>query len=168
METTHWHLLLNHFPIIGTVIGTLILISGYLLKNNPVVKQTAMGVFIFSALAAIPAYLTGEGAEELVEKIPGVTEQIMDTHEDQAIIFLIAVLILGGLALITLVSSYLKSKAAAALYMVVLAASVGICFLAKQTGTTGGEIRHTEIRSGFTDDGKYVIEQNHDQEKEDD
>jgi hypothetical protein len=28
--------------------------------------------------------------------------------------------------------------------------AIGVLFFAKQTGTTGGEIRHTEIRNGNT------------------
>ena len=36
MNDAHLHLLVNHFPIIGTVFGLGVLISGILLKNNSV------------------------------------------------------------------------------------------------------------------------------------
>jgi hypothetical protein len=36
------------------------------------------------------------------------------------------------------------------LSFVILALSLVVLFLGKQTGTSGGEIRHTEIRSGQT------------------
>jgi hypothetical protein len=57
MNTVHWHLLLNHLPIIGGIIGMGILVAGFVLKNNPIVKRTALGVFVFSAVFAIPAFL---------------------------------------------------------------------------------------------------------------
>jgi len=168
MNAAHWHLLLNHLPIIGTVLGTLVLISGYLLRNNSAVKLTALGIFTFSALMAIPAYLTGEGAEELVEKMPGVNEQIIEVHEDLGKYFLIVVLILGALALVTFISNYLKSKMTAALYILVFAVSLGTCILAKQVGTNGGEVRHTEIRSGNVSQDVNATEQNTAGNKDDD
>ncbi|MBL6447694.1 hypothetical protein JMN32_15355 [Fulvivirga sp. 29W222] len=151
MNAAHWHLLLNHLPIVGTVIGTLILISGYLIKNNDTIKQTALGVLFFSSLTVIPTYFTGEGAEEIVEEIPGVTEGIIEVHEGFGKIFLLIVLILGALSLATLLSALFKAKMVSLLYIMVLILSVGTCILAKQVGTSGGEIRHTEIRSGNID-----------------
>lgn len=146
MDTAHWHLLLNHLPLVGTIIGTLILIAGFLFKNNPTIKQTSLGVLIFSSLSAIPAYLTGEGAEELVEKLPGVSEMYIETHEDLGKLFLIIMLLLGGLSLVTLLASRFKTKFASALFILVLVLSIGACVFAKTVGTSGGEIRHTEIR----------------------
>lgn len=150
MNTAQWHLLLNHLPMIGTVVGTLILIAGFLLKNNETIKQTALGVFVFSALAAIPSFLTGEGAEELAEKLPGVSETFIETHEDLAKLFLIVMLLLGGLSLLTLWASMFKRKFASALFFLVLFLAIGTCVFAKQVGTSGGEIRHTEIRNGYS------------------
>ncbi|MHB1277684.1 MAG: hypothetical protein ACYC1Q_04735 [Bacteroidia bacterium] len=133
--------------MIGTVIGTLILIAGFVLKNNPTIKQTALGVLIFSALTAIPAYLTGEGAEDLVEKLPGVTETNIESHEDLGKIFLIIMLLLGSLSLVTFLAKLFKAKFSSALYILVLIFSIGTSVFAKTVGTSGGEIRHTEIRS---------------------
>lgn len=147
MNTAHWHLLLNHLPVIGTITGTVILIAGFVLKNNPTIKRTALGVLIFSALFAIPAYLTGEGSEELVENLPGVNENIIETHENLANTFLIAISILGAWSLVTFVADWMKSKATHLLYIVILLGAVGTSIFTKQMATSGGEIRHTEIRA---------------------
>jgi uncharacterized membrane protein len=147
MNTAHWHLLLNHLPIVGTVIGTLIIAAGFILKNNPIIKQTGLGVLVFSALCAIPAYLTGEGAEEIAEKLPGVSEIIMEDHEDLGKLFLILSASLGLLALLTFISDRMKAKLASTMYVFVLMAGLGLSVVAKQVGTSGGEVRHTEIRS---------------------
>lgn len=166
MNTAHWHLALNHLPIIGLVIGLLVLITGFFLKNNTI-KQTALGIFVFAAITAIPTFLTGEGAEELVENMPGVSETIIESHASLGEVFLIAILILGLFSLVNLVLSILKSKTAFAMYIVVLIASIGVSVLAKQVGTSGGEIRHTEIRSSFVNQNGSTFEEQNKNSKED-
>lgn len=168
MNTAHWHLLLNHLPIVGTIIGTLILVAGFIFKNNSTIKQTALGVFVFSALCAIPAYLTGEGAEEVVEKLPGVTENIIESHEDLGKIFLIVVGTLGMLSLVTFFSERFKSKAASVLYVAILITALGTSVFAKQVGTSGGEIRHTEIGSNASQQIGSPTELKNEGEKDDD
>jgi len=68
MNGAHFHLVVNHLPIVGLLIGILILITGLALKKVDI-QLTALGVFIFSAVSSIVAFNTGEGAEEVVEKI---------------------------------------------------------------------------------------------------
>ena len=150
MNTAHWHMLLNHLPMVGIIVGTLILAAGFVFKNQPAVKITALGVFVFAALMAIPSYLTGEGAEEIAEKLPGVTEGFIENHEDLGKIFLILTESLGVLALVTFLFLRLKSKLAPVLLGLVFITAVGTSIIAKQVGTSGGQVRHTEIRNGNT------------------
>lgn len=149
MNQAHLHLLFNHLPILGTLFGILILAGGFLLKNNTV-KRTALGIFVLSALCAIPAYLTGEGAEEIVEGLPGVSENLMEAHEDLANIFLWMVGALGLFSLATFYADFKSKKIAATLYALTLVAAIGTMVFAQRVGSSGGEIRHTEIRSGAT------------------
>lgn len=149
MNQAHLHLLLNHLPILGTLFGLLILTGGFFLKNNTV-KRTALGMFAFAALCAIPAYLTGEGAEEVAENLPGVSETLMETHEELANIFLWVVGALGLLSLATWYADLKSKKIAPLLFSLTLVAALGTMVFAQRVGTSGGEIRHTEIRSGAT------------------
>lgn len=146
MNDAHLHLVLNHFPIIGTILGLGILITGIILKNNTV-KSTAYVLFVVSAIFAAFSMGTGEGAEELVEDMPSVGKQIIHEHEEMAEKLAIVLYSLGVIALIGLFMNY-KSKPNARFvsYIAVLVAVIGV-FFAQQTGTTGGEIRHTEIRA---------------------
>jgi hypothetical protein len=147
MNQASVHLLLNHVPIIGTVIGMLVMIAGFIFKNV-YVKRTALGIFILASLAAIPVFLTGEGAEDAVEKLPGVSKSIAENHEDLALIF---IWILGGIGVLSIISfatDLMNLQFGKYLYIIILIISVGAVGMAKQVGTTGGEIRHTEIRSG--------------------
>jgi hypothetical protein len=149
MNQAHLHLLLNHLPILGSLFGILTLIAGFLLKNE-MVKRTALGLFALAAITAIPAYLTGEGAEEVVESLPGVTENLIEAHEDMANIFLWVVGALGLLSLATLVADLKAQKITSVMYGITFVAAIAAMGLAARVGVTGGEIRHTEIRTDVT------------------
>ena len=145
MNDAHLHLILNHFPIVGTAIGLLVLIVGYLIKNQQV-KATSLGIFIFSALAAIAANYTGDGAEEIVEKIPEISKSLIHDHEEYAEQFFTLSLILGGVALITLFLQIKRIGLATYGYILVIILTISSLVSAYYVGVSGGEIRHTEIR----------------------
>ena len=62
MDATHLHLILTHFPIVGTIIGIGILAYGQFAKNDAI-KKVALVTFILMAILTIPVFLTGEEAE---------------------------------------------------------------------------------------------------------
>jgi uncharacterized membrane protein len=142
-------MIVNHFPIIGTIFGLGILISGMILKNNSV-KNTAYVLFIVAAIFAAFSMGTGEGAEELVEDMPTVGKQIIHEHEEMAEKLAVVLYVLGIISLGGLILSYLKNAKTRMLSYVALVVAVVGVFFAQQTGTTGGEIRHTEIRTNAT------------------
>jgi uncharacterized membrane protein len=145
MNDAHLHMVVNHFPIIGTILGLGILITGIILKNNSV-KNTAYVLFIVAAIFAAFSMGTGEGAEEMVEDMPTVGKQIIHEHEEMAEKLAIVLYVLGVISLAGLILSYLKNAKATLLSYVALVVAVVGVFFAQQTGTTGGEVRHTEIR----------------------
>jgi uncharacterized membrane protein len=146
MNDAHLHLLVNHFPIIGTIFGLGILIFGLLLKNNSV-KNTAYLLFIVAAIFTAFSMATGEGAEELVEDLPSIGKQIIHEHEEIAEKFAIIIYVTGFLGLLSFYTSIKKHKLARTFSLITLALAMLAAVLAKSVGTTGGEIRHTEIRA---------------------
>ena len=62
MDATHLHLLLNHFPIVGTLLGVGVMLYGYIVGSEQV-KKAALWLWAAMALVAIPVFLTGEPAE---------------------------------------------------------------------------------------------------------
>ncbi len=146
MNEAHWHLVLNHLPIIVPMIGLLVMLGGHIFQGEAV-KRTAYFIFIFGALATIPAFATGEGAEETIENIPGISEQLIKTHEEMADTFAILSYLLGAISLLGLWANLQKKSFANLLSFATMIFCVVVLFFAKQTGTTGGEIRHTEIRT---------------------
>lgn len=147
MNGAHWHLVVNHLPIIFPIVGVIVMITGFISKSEAV-KRTAFMIFIFGALAAKTAMSTGESAEEVVEKINGVTENYIENHEETAETFAILGYFLGGISLFGLWASFKQKSFSTIISIATLIFAFVVLFFAKQTGTTGGEIRHTEIRSG--------------------
>ena len=106
-------------------------------------------IVTFSAAAIFAAFSmgTGEGAEELVEKMPNVGKQIIHEHEELAEKLALVLYTLGVISLLGLYTNFknhIKSKLIS--YLALAIAAVGV-FLAQQVGTSGGEVRHTEIRT---------------------
>ena len=81
MTDAHYHLIFNHFPIIGTILGFGILVFGILFKNNSV-KNTAYSLFIVAAVFAALSMFTGEDAEKAVENMPNIGLHIIHEHEE--------------------------------------------------------------------------------------
>ena len=149
MNDAHLHMVVNHFPIIGTIFGLGILIAGIFMKNT-VIKNVAYILFVVAAIFAAVSMTTGEGAEEIAENLPSVTDQIIHEHEEMAEKLALVLYALGVISLLGLYLNFKNNtKAAAVSYIALVVAVIGV-FLGKQTGTTGGEVRHTEIRATAT------------------
>ena len=147
MNQAHLHLLITHLPVFGSIIGALVLIYGLWTKSNHT-KNAAYFIFILSAIGAGIAYLTGEGAEDAVEHLQGVTESLIEIHEDAAMYALISLIVLGGMSLIALVVSRFKIPFAKSTSTIILLFSLVSFGLVARTGYLGGQIRHTEIATG--------------------
>ncbi len=146
MDSTHLHLLLNHFPIIGTLIGVLVLAYGLLTKSRAV-QLVACYLLIAMTVVAYPVMETGEGAEDTVEKLAGVSKTIMHNHEEAAEVAFWVMIAGGVLALIAVVLHFLgNTMFTIAIAATLIASATAFGFMAR-TGYIGGQIRHTEIHS---------------------
>ncbi len=145
MNASQIHLALNHVPLFFSIIGGLVLIYGFIRKNESI-KILSLYFMIVAALFTIPVYLTGEGTEEMVEKLPGVSEGMIEEHEEMAKIGLIIIIITGITALGALVLKKRESllKPVLILSAVLSFATFGVL---AQTAHLGGQIRHSEIRN---------------------
>lgn len=145
MNDAHLHMVLNHFPIVGSIFGVVILIAGMILKNNSV-KNTAYILFIVSAIFAAFSMGTGDGAEEMVEDMPNIGKQIIHEHEEIAEKFALVLYLLAAISLAGLIMNIKNhSKAKFVSFVAAIIAIIAVV-LSTQVGTSGGEIRHTEIR----------------------
>jgi hypothetical protein len=126
---------------------------------------------MIAALFTIPVYLTGEGTEETVEKLPGVSGGLIESHEEMAKIGLIIIIITGVAALITLSIKKKPSLLKPSLILCAFLTFISFGIMA-QTAHLGGQIRHTEIRNGavvsIENDAGEIKEKNKEPENKDD
>lgn len=146
MNTVHLHLLLNHLPVVGTVIGTLLLAVA-LVRRSDELGRTSLGLFALLGLVAVAVYLTGEPAEDAVEKLPGISDGLIDRHQDAALIATIVVGVIGAFALGSLLI-YRRRTLPRWVTLLGFAAALVASSTMAYTANLGGQIRHTEIRSG--------------------
>lgn len=102
-------------------------------------------LLIISALSAGLAYITGEDADNAVNNIQGIAKQMIQQHEDTALIALVSLIMLGAAAITSIVLTSTESVYTGLAARI----TVGICFasfaLVAYTGYLGGTIRHTEL-----------------------
>ncbi|MBL0105292.1 MAG: hypothetical protein IPP51_16865 [Bacteroidetes bacterium] len=147
MNQAHVHLLFNHLPIFGSILAAIVLAYG--MKTKSLQTQNASFlVMIISAIGAAITQLTGEGAEEVVENLQGVSKQMIEEHEEMAAISFGAMILLGVLSIIAMFLSSRKSTSLPILAKVILVISVISFGLLARTGNSGGKIRHSEFNSG--------------------
>lgn len=148
LNPAHIHLILNHIPILGTMIfAPLVLIWG-LVRHSRDITQMGLLLAIVLALTTIPIYLTGEPAEERIEKQPWFSKTLAETHEERAEGGLVAVLITGAGAAIALWRGRKGKALGVFLPSAVVAGLVISAGFFAAAAIVGGEIRHDEIRSG--------------------
>lgn len=143
MSGVHFHLVTNHTPIIGTLIGLGLLLYAIAAKKEEV-RLASFVVLLLVSLLAIPVYLTGDRAEGAVEDLPGVDLVILEEHEESALPSLVLIETSGALALLGLLLR--RHRMGRGITVATAAAALIALVLVGRTAFLGGQIRHSEIR----------------------
>lgn len=148
MNAAQIHLALTHVPVILSIAGLVILIIGMANKNGTLLK-TAFAILLIAGLFAVPVYLTGDGTEELVEHLPGVSEPIIERHEEMGKNAFTTALLAALLSAMGLLFFNHKSfsRLLRPLILVVALIAAGVM---TYTAHLGGQVRHTELRNQTT------------------
>jgi len=166
MNAAQVHLALNHLPIGLVIVGVPLLLAA-ILKKSKELKGAASIVLMFSALTAIPVFLSGEPAEEIVEDRPGVSERMIHEHEEAAELSLIVIEILGALVLAAWLFERFRTPTPTPIWFGILALGVVNLGLFVRTAHLGGLIRHDEIRTGAVLGGEASKEKSEKEEHDD-
>lgn len=145
IDTAHLHLMLNHAPVIGAPLVLLLLTVGLWRGSRDLVTVSLVLVLGLAVTAAL-VYFTGEPAEEAVEHAPWFREALVETHEEHALVSLVASLVTGALAAASLVFRR-RGGETRWLPRAVWAALAVSTLLFAWTAWSGGRIRHDELRS---------------------
>jgi uncharacterized membrane protein len=148
MNLAHIHLILNHIPIVGIPVALAFFVYGFYAKNQSS-QRFALLMLVGLAAIVLPVYFTGEPAEEVVEHLPGVAESFIEEHEDAAMFSLILTLMSGATAILALWFQKDAKKSRVLNFAVMGIAGLAVLSLL-YTANLGGQVRHTEFRSGTT------------------
>ncbi len=147
MNTAHIHLIVNHLPLAGMIFSLPLLLAA-LWKNNKVLSQTALLAVFITGLSAGPTFLSGEPAEETIEHLPGVSEQLIKDHEEAAekTIWVIGITAIAALAgfIVTRKKNTIPKQLLLTVTTLVLLTAGALAW----TNNLGGQIRHPEIQDG--------------------
>src|ERR1041385_4628512 len=147
MDFPHLHMLLNHFPIIGTIVGAGLFALSLMLKAEDF-RRSSLIVFVAIALLTIPAFMTGVGAQEKVVQDSSISNAMIQRHEGAAELAVWFMEITGVLSVIALWQSARGTRPVVWTTAAILIFSIVTVGLMARTGNTGGEIRHVEVRPG--------------------
>jgi hypothetical protein len=147
MNGAQLHLMLNHLPVMGTLFS-LLLLAWSLIRRSAEIQKLALGVALLAGLSSVPAYLTGEPAEEVIEHTAGVDEAYIEGHESMGKFALWCGVALGVAAGAALAAGVKNPRWLSAGTAITLLASALVFGVMGYTAHLGGQIRHPEIRDG--------------------
>lgn len=144
MNLAHLHLLINHFPTVGSVLGVGLFLIALAAKSDEL-KRAGLVVFFFIALLTIPAYMSGNAAEELLRGSPGIPRALIEAHRDAAQLALALVELTGVVAWFGLWRLRRKGSLGGAIQSSLLVLSLVTVGVVGYAANIGGGIRHPEI-----------------------
>ncbi len=145
-NAAHLHLIVNHWPLILIPLAALILAWGEW-KGSGDLKKLGFILFIAGGIAAGVAYKSGESGEDVVEHMPGVSETLIEEHEEAAEPAAVAAGIAALLALVGLGLEIKKSASPRALTAATLLAAIAAAALLGRAATLGGQVLLAEVRA---------------------
>jgi len=143
MNAAHLHIILVHLPVVLTPTAA-VLLAWALFRRQSTVATVALALLVASTALCVPAFLLGEGAEEVIEHLPGVSEDLIGEHAEVAdVAFWLSIAVgVGSLAMLAM------RNRAPQLYSMgvkgILALSVLASGALSYAAFEGGKIRHPE------------------------
>ena len=146
-DLAHVHLLINHFPTIGTILGLGLLLLSFG-RQNEHLKKVSFEVLFLIALATMPVYVSGNAAAEALKGASGVSAAAIAAHNDAALASFVMMEITGFFAWLALWRMRRIGRLTTGLTYTVLVLSVLTVAAVSRAALLGGGIRHPEIEGG--------------------
>jgi len=142
------HVVLNHLPIYGTILGGLALAISLALRSRAA-QITALIITLVAAVSAYPVLVSGQRAYKTIR---GMSDddgaEWLDEHMDRAEKTIGAFYFLAAVAIAGLLVPIKWPKTSFPLAAVTLAVAVICSGLAVYIAQAGGRVRHLEFRPG--------------------
>ena len=146
MNYSHIHIVLNHFPTIGTFFGLALFLYA-LWKKKQDMQIASFVIFMVRAVLVIPTCITGAAAEGIISQRPGVNPTLVALHQDAAIVAFTLLVLTGTFAWLALWQYRRFNAPSQWTVWTVMGLAIITMAMMMQTATLGGEISHPEIRA---------------------
>ena len=145
-QPEYLHVVLNHLPIYGTILGALALAISMLLRSRAA-QITALVIVLIAGVSAYPVLVSGQRAYKTIRNLSDdAGAEALDEHMDRAEKTVNAFYFLALVALAGLLAPIKWPKTGLPLAIAALVLSL-VCFgLSVYIAEAGGELRHTEFR----------------------
>jgi len=144
MNGAHLHLLLSHAPVFGLLIGLTLLAAAMARRDHQLLTAALVGLVV-SGVIVVATFLSGDGAREIIERLPRIEEPSIERHRASALDATVAGGALGLASLIGLFQLRRRGDLAAWLKLTIVLLAVTVLAALTWTSSHGGAIRHTEI-----------------------
>ena len=143
-NSAYLHLLLNHFPVLGT--GFVLLIFFYaIIKRNEKTQKLCLMMIVLLSLITIPVFVSGNNAEGTVKGLEGIVEENIEPHQDFAQKSFLAIEILGLFSIITLFIFKQPKNIPTWLSILLFILLISVNAMMIYTAHLGGKIAHNEL-----------------------
>ena len=143
----HLHIVLNHFPLIGSVFVLGLLIASAYMKNDDM-RRVSLILFVVLGLLAIPTYITGAAAGWAYQGRPDMSAQLLDAHRDAALLAFTFLGLTGIVSWLVLWRERRYGRTSNAGFIAVLALGFIALLTIIETGSLGGTVIRPELREG--------------------
>ncbi|MBI4263144.1 MAG: hypothetical protein HY657_02105 [Acidobacteria bacterium] len=143
MTPTQVHLMLNHFSVIGSIFGVVLVVVA-MVRNSRELVTLALATLLGVAMLSIPVYVTGEPAQEAIARQLGVPAEVVEQHAQAAEFAFFAIEWVGALALAGL--WLFRTEPPPRWFLgLLLAGALVTAGVMVYTGNEGRQIRHPDL-----------------------
>jgi hypothetical protein len=144
------HVVLNHLPIYGTILGALALAISLILRSRAA-QVTALIITLIAGASAYPVFVTGQRAYKAIRSLADdAGADVLDEHMDRAEKTIGVFYFLAALAIAGLLVPIKWPKSAVPLAALTLVVAIFCSGIAVYIAQPGGRVRHPEFRPSET------------------
>ncbi len=145
MNAAHLHLVVTHAPTFAVLFGLALWLAGLLLRS-PDIRRAALLLFVFAGVLSGAAYFSGQPAAQALMAMPGMNRDLLDQHQEVAVVAFALTAALGLVAAAGLIAFRPPKPAPRWFAWLALTLALVCGGLMSWTSYLGGKARHSEIQ----------------------
>jgi len=142
MSPAYPHLLVNHLPVDGVLVATILLAVALRRRTVEGAVYGYVALVVVGVLAII-AFISGNFAPAALDHVPGISRSQITLHQISGLAAMILSVLVGLLSAIPLVLTNIAARRGVLIAYLIAALVLDGAFAF--TAFTGGAIRHTEL-----------------------